>query len=94
MTSLVSRQLINFVQIEVKEGAFLNFFEPTNSVPDTFQGRTFFLEIAMNAISNIYMRTISETHPSVHPLKIVALVCGMGFAASLCVASYGLDIGS
>jgi hypothetical protein len=48
----------------------------------------------MNAISNVYMRTIPETQPSVHPLKIIALFCGIGFAASFCVASFGLDIGA
>ena len=46
----------------------------------------------MNTISNVYMRAIPETQTSVHPLKTIALLCGIGFAASLCMASFGLDI--
>jgi hypothetical protein len=84
---------MQFIQIEVKEGAFLNFFEPTNSAPDCIS-RADILEIAMNAISNVYMRAIPETQTSVHPLKTIALFSGIGFAASLCMASFGLDIGA
>jgi hypothetical protein len=47
----------------------------------------------MNAISNVYMRAIPGTLTSVHPLTTIALFCGIGFAASLCMASFGLDIG-
>ena len=46
----------------------------------------------MNTISNIFMRAIPETQTSVHPLKTIALFCGIGFAASLCMASFGLDM--
>jgi hypothetical protein len=46
----------------------------------------------MNAISNAYMRAIPETQASVHPLKAIAQFCGIGIAASLCIASFGLDI--
>jgi Na+/H+ antiporter NhaA len=48
----------------------------------------------MNTISNVYMRAIPETLTNVHPLKTIALFCGIGFAASLCIASFGLDIGA
>jgi hypothetical protein len=46
----------------------------------------------MNAISNVYVRAIPETQTSVHPLKTIALFCGLGLAASLCMATFGLDI--
>jgi hypothetical protein len=46
----------------------------------------------MNAISNVYVRAIPETQTSVHPLKTIALLCGIGSAASFCLASFGLDI--
>ena len=48
----------------------------------------------MNAISNVYMRAIPKTHPSIHPLKTIALFCGIGLVASVCMASFGLDIGA
>lgn len=46
----------------------------------------------MNSISNVYMRAIPETQTSVHTLKAIALFCGIGIGASLCLASFGLDI--
>jgi hypothetical protein len=48
----------------------------------------------MNVISNVYIRVIPETQTSVQPLKTDALFCGIGLAASLCMASFGLDIGA
>ena len=45
----------------------------------------------MNAISNVYMRAISEAQTGVHPLKTIVLYCGIGLAASLCMATFGLD---
>ncbi|MDX6459925.1 MAG: hypothetical protein QOE55_3622 [Acidobacteriaceae bacterium] len=48
----------------------------------------------MNAVSNVYMGAIPETQTSVHPLKTIALFCSIGFAGSLCMASFGLDIGA
>jgi hypothetical protein len=52
------------------------------------------LEIALNAISNVYTRAIPEAQPSVHPLKTIALFCGIGLVTSFCMASFGLDIGA
>lgn len=40
----------------------------------------------------VFLPGIPETQTNVHPLKTIALFCGIGFAASLCMASFGLDI--
>jgi hypothetical protein len=45
----------------------------------------------MNAISNVYMRAISEAQTGDHSPKTIALYCGIGLAASLCMAAFGLD---
>jgi hypothetical protein len=46
----------------------------------------------MNAISNVYMRVTPEAQTDVHPLKTIALYCGIGLAAALCMTTFGLDI--
>ena len=56
-----------------------------------------FLEVAMNAISNVSMRAIpgsqTDVHPlGVHPLMIIALLCRSGVGAALYVATFGLDL--
>jgi hypothetical protein len=47
----------------------------------------------MNAISKVSVRIISDAPTDVHPLKTIALLCGLGLVASLCMASFGLDMG-
>jgi hypothetical protein len=46
----------------------------------------------MSAISNVSIRAIPETQTDVHPLKTIALFCLLGLVASICVASFGLDL--
>jgi hypothetical protein len=52
-----------------------------------------FLEVAMNAISNVSMRAIPTTQADV-PLMTFALLGGLILGATLCVASFGLDLSS
>jgi hypothetical protein len=53
-----------------------------------------FLEVAMNAISNVSTRAIPTTQADVHPLMTLALLGGLILGATLCVASFGLDLSS
>jgi hypothetical protein len=46
----------------------------------------------MNSISNVSIRAIAETQTGLHPLKTIALFCGLVLGASLCLATYGLDL--
>lgn len=46
----------------------------------------------MDAISSVAIRAIPETKTGVQPLTIVALLCGVVLGASLCMATYGLDL--
>ena len=46
----------------------------------------------MNSISNVSIRTIPETQTGLHPLKTIALFCGLVLGACLCLAAYGLDL--
>jgi hypothetical protein len=39
-----------------------------------------FLEVAMNAISNVSMRAIPGTQANVHPVMAIALLCGLVWA--------------
>jgi hypothetical protein len=50
------------------------------------------LEVAMSSISNVSIRAIPETQTGFHPLKTIALSCGLVLGAALCMASYGLDL--
>lgn len=51
-----------------------------------------YLETVMDAISSVAIHAIPETQTGVQPLTIVALLCGVVLGASLCVATYGLDL--
>jgi hypothetical protein len=52
-------------------------------------------EVAMDAIvANVLMREPAKSQTDAHPFKIVALFCGFGLVASLCMASFGFDIGT
>jgi hypothetical protein len=52
----------------------------------------------MNSISNVSMRAIPNTQTNVLSvktilsLKAIALFCGLVLGASLCLATYGLDL--
>jgi hypothetical protein len=52
----------------------------------------------MNSISNVSMRAIPDTQTNVLSvktilsLKAIALFCGLVLGASLCLATYGLDL--
>jgi hypothetical protein len=52
----------------------------------------------MNSISNVSMRSIPNTQTNVLSvktilsLKAIALFCGLVLGASLCLATYGLDL--
>jgi hypothetical protein len=50
------------------------------------------LEVAMNSASSVSIRAIPETPIGFHPLKAIALFCGLVLGASLCLATYGLDL--
>jgi hypothetical protein len=50
-------------------------------------------EIGMNMIvENVLMREAAKAQTEARPFKIVALFCGVGLLASLCLASFGLDV--
>ena len=46
----------------------------------------------MNALSKVSMRAIPDARTDAHPLKTIALFCGLVLGTSLCVAGYGLDL--
>jgi hypothetical protein len=48
--------------------------------------------IAMNAISNAVTLAISETKTEVHPIRTIAVFCGLGLVVSLCLAISGFDL--
>jgi hypothetical protein len=49
----------------------------------------------MNTIvANVLMREAAEAQADARPFKIIALFCTVGLLASLCIASFGFDIGS
>jgi hypothetical protein len=51
--------------------------------------------IAMNTIvANVLMREAAEAQADARPLKLIALFCTVGLLASLCMASFGFDIGT
>jgi hypothetical protein len=52
-------------------------------------------EVAMNAIvANVLMGQVPKTQSDVGPLWMIALLCGGGLLISLCMASFGLDLGA
>ena len=46
----------------------------------------------MNAISSVSTRAIPTTQADVHPLMTFVLLGGLILGATLCVASFGLDL--
>ena len=49
----------------------------------------------MNTIvANVLMREAAKAQTDTRPFKIVVLFCGLGLLASLCVMSFGLDVGA
>jgi hypothetical protein len=46
----------------------------------------------MNSISNVSIRTIPGTQTGLHPLKAIAVICGLVLGACLCLATHGLDL--
>jgi len=46
----------------------------------------------MAATSNVSTRAIPKTQTDVHPLDAIAVFCAIGLGASLCMATYGLDL--
>ena len=46
----------------------------------------------MNSISNVSMRAIPDTRTDAPPLKTIVLFCALVLGASLCAATYGLDL--
>ena len=51
-----------------------------------------FLEVVMSTISNVSMRAIPTTQADLHHLMTFALPGGLILGATLCVASFGLDL--
>jgi hypothetical protein len=50
---------------------------------------------AMNTIvANVLKRKAAEAQTDALPFKIIALFCGVGLLASLCMMSFGLDVGA
>ena len=48
---------------------------------------------AMNTIvATVLKNTAAESQADVDPFNIVALFCGVGLVASLCVAALGFDV--
>lgn len=43
----------------------------------------------MSSISSVSVR---ETQTGLHPLKAITLFCGLVLGASVCLATYGLDL--
>jgi hypothetical protein len=49
----------------------------------------------MNTIvANVMKHEAARAGSPAHPFKIVAIFCGLGLLASLCMASFGFDIGT
>jgi hypothetical protein len=46
----------------------------------------------MTATSNVSTRAIPKTRTDVHPLDAIAVFCAIVLGASLCMATYGLDL--
>jgi hypothetical protein len=49
----------------------------------------------MNTIvANVLMHEAAKAQTRALPFKIIALFCGVGMLASLCLVSWGLDLGA
>jgi tRNA/tmRNA/rRNA uracil-C5-methylase (TrmA/RlmC/RlmD family) len=47
----------------------------------------------MNTIvATVLKSTAEESQADIHPFNLVALFCGVGLVASLCLAALGLDV--
>jgi nitrogen fixation protein FixH len=46
----------------------------------------------MNSSSYVSIRAIPEAHTGRHLLKTIAVFCAVVLGASLCLATYGLDL--
>jgi hypothetical protein len=50
-------------------------------------------EIAVNTVvANVLKREAEKTRTDVRPFQIIALFCGLGLLASICLMSFGLDV--
>jgi hypothetical protein len=50
-------------------------------------------EIAVNTVvANDLKREAEKTRTDVRPFQIIALFCGLGLLASICLMSFGLDV--
>jgi hypothetical protein len=50
-------------------------------------------EVALNTVvANVLKREAEKAHTDARPFHIIALFCGIGLLASLCLMSFGLDI--
>jgi hypothetical protein len=73
---------------------------PSRHHPETkfaYQGRgpVRIRGFAMNTIvANVMKHEAARAGSPAHPFKIVAIFCGLGLLASLCMASFGFDIGT
>jgi hypothetical protein len=52
-----------------------------------------FLELSMTTISIASTRSIADTKDDDHSLKTIALFCFFGLATSLCLVTFGIDLG-
>jgi hypothetical protein len=43
-------------------------------------------------VANVLKREAEKAHTDARPFHIIALFCGIGLLASLCLMSFGLDI--
>jgi hypothetical protein len=46
----------------------------------------------MNAASDVSLRAIPDTRTNFNPLMSIALLCAVVLGASLCLATFGLDL--
>jgi hypothetical protein len=50
------------------------------------------MENGMTAIAKVFWRVFPRASSDSGPLVTIALLCGIGLLASLCLATYGLDL--
>jgi hypothetical protein len=52
-------------------------------------------EVAVNTVvANVLKREAEKAHTDARPFHIIAIFCGLGLLVSLCLMSFGLDIGA
>jgi hypothetical protein len=59
--------------------------------PSLLYFRSDILEVVVNTISIVSMRSVAETEAG-DALTAIALFCLLGLVASLCMAAFGLDV--